>query len=140
MFPRIQARRSGIIPCHFHHQASQREHRVPLGSTAFKQWAVGQREWKGPVKLPRTSVCLWAGSHGPGPWASGPGSCSEFLFLLLGLFVWPLLNGPLSAGLGRGSHGWPDSLTRSYPPKPAQGPGRGLLCTAAHHPDSLELD
>ena len=82
-FPSIRAHRSGVIPCHFHHQASQCEHRqsalwarLPTQSCALKAVGCWAERVEGPVRRPCPVVCLWAGSHAPGPWASGPGSCS----------------------------------------------------------------
>lgn len=113
----------GPVPMPFPPQARQCEHIHMLSrlkhagqSCAFKEvgcWAervdgAGQAAWYCGLAVGRVA------------WASGPGSCSEFLFLLLGLLVWPVLNEPLSAGLGRRRfHHWPHLLT---PAQPARAP------------------
>lgn len=72
----------------------------PPRAVLSRQWAVGQREWKGQSG----GLVLWS-ACGQGLMRLAPGplglAAALFLFLLLGLFVWPLLNGPLSAGVGR---------------------------------------
>ena len=57
--------------------------------------------WMGKGKGPGQAAWYCGLTVGRVLWASGLGSCSEFLFLPLGMLVWPLLNGSLSAGMWR---------------------------------------